>query len=145
MHLSYNGIILQLIHAKRSKDIRALTAMYNKLEKSLSEYEVFYSKFALNDKLRIGQSYFMLAAWYFYDNRDCDNSYGYIEKALATFRDCNGLAKDKGLIVKTVDMNQHHNTHPVMVRSEYIQEGDVGHWWPQIFEIYILGLFFCKS
>ena len=135
-------IILNLLHQKKVKNIRGTVEIYNKLEKSISEFEIFYSKFALNDKLRIGQSYFMLASWYFYDRHDFANSYQYIEKALSTFRDCNYLAINMGHSVKTVDTHNQQNTiNPVMVRNDIIQHEDVGFFWPQIFEIYILGLF----
>lgn len=137
-------IIIQIFYQKKIRNIRGLTELYNKLEKNINEYELFYSKFALNDKLRIGQSYFMLAAWYFYDKHDFNNSYGYIEKALSTFRDCNKLAEMKGAKVKTVHMNQQHNIHPVMINNDMIQHHDVGFFWPQIFEIYILGMIIYK-
>ena len=52
-----------MLHHKRQGRTNAaqLAAYHEKLERSVFEFECFYSKFGLNDKLRIVQSCFLLA------------------------------------------------------------------------------------
>jgi len=130
--------IMALIHQKKIQHERGIFEQYNKLERNLSEFEIFYTKFALPAKVRIGQSYFMLAEWYFYDKRDHEISYEYVEKALQTFRDCNFLALQQGgHSVTTID--QEPPSNDIRINRANINLDDVGHFWYQIFQIYLLG------
>ena len=95
----------------------------------MSEYEEHYSALTVNDRLRLAQSYFLLGSKY--REQNCRNSaYSFVEKSLSTFRDCNGLALAAGFSIETNSMEG---------GLFNVEEEDVGHFWPQIVEVYILG------
>ena len=152
-------MILNLLHQQRVHNTNSSMAVFSKLERSILEFENFYSKFGLNDKLRMGQTYYILAKYHYDHLEQCrmaldtespseeeqeemEASYGYIERALGTFRDCNRLAAKLGLNVDAFDPDRtvsvHHEANEGRYRCEL---EDVGYFWSEIFEIYILGMF----
>ena len=99
------------------------------LEEMVSEYEHQYTRLSVNERLRLAQSYFLLGSKY--REQNCRNSaYSFVEKSLTTFRDCNGLALAAGYSTETKSMEG---------GLFDVSEEDVGHFWPQIVEVYILG------
>eukprot|EP01083_Nonionella_stella_P272422 923773_1 len=100
----------------------------HELECLVSEYESFYSLMSVNDRLRLAQSYFLLGSMYRSKNRR-NFAYCYVERALSTFRDCNGLAFAAGY----GDEEEEEEGGGGVCRE------DVGHFWQQIVEVYMLG------
>lgn len=98
----------------------------------MDEYESEYSRLSVNCRLRLAQSYFLLGSKY--RDQNCRNSaYLLVEKSLRTFRDCNGLAQASGYEIET------HGGNAIGGGLFDVSEEDVGHFWPQIVEVYILG------
>lgn len=64
-------MILNLLHQQRVHNTSGSMAVLTKLERSMGEFENFYAKFGLNDKLRMGQSYFILAQYHYDQIEQC--------------------------------------------------------------------------
>lgn len=112
----------------RHKDCHQCRQYVGALEQQVTEYAVYYNALSVNDKVRLAQGYFMLGAKYHEHN--CQNSaLKHITKALDTFRDCNQMAR-------SVNVDQKENSDCDIAE---IDEEDLGHFWPQIVEIYVLG------
>lgn len=98
----------------------------------MKQFEPNYNEYGVNDRLRLAQSYFLLGSMY-RERNERNDAYNYVEKALSTFRDCNTQAATFGYTVELPDTTN-GNAQDYNVSSD-----DIGHFWPQIFEVYILG------
>ena len=144
--------IVKILHSTQTNDKREVYKHCQDLEQLVTEYEDFYSRLSVNDRLRLAQSYFLLGSMY-REKNSRNFAYSYVERALSTFRDCNGLALAAGYNIETNDDqskllrpsgggngnntpngNGNGNNGFLGVSPE-----DVGHFWPQIVEVYILG------
>eukprot|EP01083_Nonionella_stella_P274068 930149_1 len=124
------GEILAILQCTSSGARDAAYLHCHELECLVSEYEEFYSRFSVNDRLRLAQSYFYWLPCIARLKNRRNFAYCYVERALSTFRDCNGLAFAAGYDCET-SMDCVEDGVVCVCRE------DMGHFWEQIVGLHL--------